>query len=168
MYTATETHRNESFFRCPILSDSSKATLKMGWRRVHVEVQDTSIDGFTILVPATSAKRLKVGTPWVLEFDGSRIETHAQWFYHGHDGNTQIGLRRMRDLTPVERIGSWYTGLLPSRARSATNDSTVACAGFTILLFVLMAMPGLGDQLGTSSRIQSATKWIYHGLMGLW
>ncbi len=161
----TQPHANESYFRCPIASDCAEARLKIGWRHVKVVVQDASIDGFTILVPAKSAQRLKVGAPWLLEFDGSRIETHAQWFYHGHDGTTQIGLRRMRDVTPVQHIGSWYTGLLPSRSHGSMTDSTVAYAGLTILLFLVMAMPGLGDQLGTAPRIQSAASSIYLAIM---
>ncbi len=161
----SQSNTRESFYRCPIAADCADARLKIGWRHQKVTVQDSSIDGYTVLVPARFARRLKVGEPWILEFDGLRTEAHAEWFYHGHDGTTQIGLRRMRDLTPVPHIGSWYTGLMPTGSHGSMTDSTVAYAGVTILLFLAMAMPGLGDQLGTASRIQWAASSLYFTVM---
>lgn len=161
MTTNADSSANESFFRCPVVGDCAGASLKIGRRRIRVNVQDMSIDGFTVLIPSVSAKHLRVGVPWILEYDGTLTETLAQWFHHGLQGQTQVGLRRMRDLTPVTYIGSWYTGFLPSRSRSSGGDATVAYAGFTILLFLTMAMPGLGDYLGTAPRIEAAAVLIY-------
>ncbi len=168
MTKTTDTPNSESFFRCPVAEDSAEANLKVGRRRIKVSVQDTSIDGFTVLVPSASAKHLRVGVPWILEYDETRTETLAQWFHHGLQGQTQVGLRRMRDLTPVKYIGSWYTGFLPSGSRSSGTDATVAYAGFTILLFLSMAMPGLGDYLGTAPRIEAAAVLIFDSIAELW
>jgi hypothetical protein len=168
MTKSTETPANDSFFRCPVVGDCADACLKIGRRRMKVTVQDTSIDGFTVLVSSAHSKHLRVGEPWILEFDDTRTETLAQWFHHGLQGQTQVGLRRMRDLTPVQQIGSWYTGLLPSKSRNSGTDATVAYAGFTILLFLTMALPGLGDYLGTANRIESAAAMIFQGIASLW
>ena len=168
MTMTADSSANELFFRCPVVGDCADAKLKIGRRRINVHVQDMSIDGFTVLVPSQYAKHLRVGVPWILEYDETRTETLAQWFHHGLQGQTQVGLRRMQDLTPVKYIGSWYTSFLPSGSRSSGTDATVAYAGFTILLFLTMAMPGLGDYLGTAPRIESAATMIYDGITGLW
>ncbi len=168
MTKIADSSANESFFRCPVAGDCAEANLKIGRRRIKVNVQDMSIDGFTVLVPSHCAKHLRVGVPWILEYDETRTETLAQWFHHGLQGHTQVGLRRMRDLTPVSYIGRWYTGLMPSGSRTSGTDATVAYAGFTILLFLTMAMPGIGDYLGTAPRIESAATMIFEGIADLW
>ncbi len=171
MIAPVDSSTNESFYRCKISADCSAGSLIIGRRKVNVIIQETSIDGFTIVVPARAAKRLKVGTPWILDYDGTKTETHAQWFYHSPDGETQIGLRRLRDVTPEPQIGAWYSPLLPTRSRASMTDSSVAYAGFALVLFIVMAMPGVGDHLGTASHIEDAANWIYHGVsheLGQW
>ena len=155
---------HEAFFRCPVPSDCAKAQLRIGRRRIKVTVQDTSIDGFTILVPPRGAHKLKMGSLWILEYDGARLETHAQWFYHAPDGQTQIGLRRLRDLTPQPMMGSLISAVFPSASRNELTYSGLAYAGFVMALFLLLALPGLGDRLGTADRIQGAVRWIYQGV----
>lgn len=154
----------EAFFRCPVPSDCSKARLRIGRRCIDVTVQETSIDGFSILVPPRSAHKLKMGTVWLLEYNGARLETHAQWFYHSPDGQTQVGLRRLRDLTPLPAIGSVLTTVLPAGSRNELTYSGLTYAGFVMVLFLLLALPGLGDRLGTAERIQGAVRWIFQGV----
>lgn len=171
MPRTTDSSSSGSFYRFPVASDCSSATLKIGRHRIDVVVQETSIDGFTVLVPAHAAHQLKISVPWILNHQGARYETFAQWFYHTPEGHSQIGLRRLRDLTPVPTIGHWYTGLVPFRSKRDGSDSTVACAGFVLVLFLVMAMPGLGEKLGTADRIQNAVRYIYSGVgkeLGLW
>lgn len=148
-----------SFFRCPVSKDQSQALIRIGRRALAASVQETSIDGFTVLVSPKSTSRLKVGRPWVLEYDGARTEVHPQWMFNSPDGHVQVGLRRLRDLTkppPVRRA----FGKARTRIHNDSNFAAVAFGGFVMGLFLLMAMPGLGDRLGTSQRIQSAFRWI--------
>ncbi len=148
------------FFRCPVASDNRSATIQIGRRRLSSDVQETSIDGFTVMVSPKNSSKLKVGRPWILHYDGTSVEVHPQWMFNSPDGHVQLGLRRLRDLTKPPKIkrpaGSWFGH---SRSGDPSN-SAVAFGGFVMTLFLVMALPGLGDRLGTSNRIQGTVRWI--------
>ncbi len=152
------------FFRCPVQADQSKAVIRVGRRKAVATIQETSIDGFTVLVPPQYGGVLKVGRPWLLEYQGARIEVHPQWFFNSPDGRVQMGLRRMRDLTPPEPIRRSLLLRYAGRRYEDPSYSAAVFGGFVLTLFSLMALPGLGDSLGTANRIQSAVKWLLDGL----
>lgn len=165
---ATETSSDESapdYFRCPVQEDQGAATIQVGWRKIDVTVQETSIDGFTILVPPSAAGRLNVSKPWVLVFDGGRYEVHGQWFFHAPDGHVQVGMRRLRDLTTaqVQYRRSGFFNAVGLRNDSA-DSSTIAFAGFVLVLICAMALPGLGDTLGTVEPMGAAFKSAFGGI----
>ena len=155
--SATEEH---DFFRCPVSRDMSGAIIRSGRRRLSAGVQETSIDGFTVLVSPKVASKLRVGRTWVLEYQDAIIEVHPQWFFNAPDGHVQIGLRRLRDLTPPEPIRKSLLVRYGGTRYGAPNVSAAMYGGFVLLLFLLFAMPGLGDRLGTSKRIQGAFQSI--------
>lgn len=166
MSASAETIENQEhgYFRCPIQADHGRATIRVGRRKAYAQVQETSIDGFTVLVSPRDASKLKVGRSWVLEYDGTRVEVHAQWFFNSPDGHVQMGLRRLRDLTRPEPI---KISLLAQYGGKRCEDPSFSAAifgGFVLVLFSIMAMPGLGDSLGTSSRIQDTVQWIIKGI----
>ena len=152
------------FFRCPVQSEQSKAIVRVGRRKSHATVQETSIDGFTVLVSPRDASKLKVGRTWVLEYDGTRIEVHPQWLFNAPDGHVQMGLRRLRDLTRPEPIRSSILARFAGKRYEDPSFSAAAFGGFVLFLFSLMALPGLGDRLGTSTRIQDTFVWIIQGI----
>lgn len=155
------------YFRCQIPEEASKATIRVGRRKTCAQVQESSIDGFTVLVRDKDAKNLRIGEPWVLEFDGSRLEVTGQWFFNAPGGFIQIGLRRMRDLTPEPVFHTPFLSRFSSRKMSASATSAAGFGGFVIVLFLALSLPGLGEQLGTSGRIQGAVHWIYSEFTGM-
>ncbi|MFK8111005.1 MAG: hypothetical protein AB8B91_02320 [Rubripirellula sp.] len=160
----TSKQDQDGFFRCPVQSENSKATICVGRRKSQASVQETSIDGFTVLVSPRDASKLSVGRTWVMEYEGTRTEVHPQWFFNAPDGHVQMGLRRLRDLTKPDPIRS---SLLTRFGGKRCEDPSYAAAifgGFVLLLFSLMALPGLGDRLGTSDRIQDAFRWVIKGV----
>jgi len=152
------------FFRCPVQAEQSRALVTMGRRRFRVTVQDASIEGFTVLVEPKYAKRINVGIPWILEHEGAKLEIKPQWFFQAPEGHIQVGLRMLRDLTEPEKIGTWWPRVDTSRAIEDAGHSTLAFAGFALVLIVTMAMPGLGDKLGTSKRINATFEWVINGV----
>ncbi len=161
MNTPEETSdQSMNFFRCPIQSGQGKAIIRIGYRKAKATVQETSIDGFTLLVPPKDASKLKVGRRWVLEYDGTRHEIHPQWFFNSPDGHVQMGLRRIRDLTEPEPIrNSWLTRYGGKRYENP-NNAAVIFGGFVLFLFAMMASPGLGERLGTAARIEHTVHWM--------
>ena len=153
-----------SFFRCPVQAEQSTATIRVGRRKTRATVQETSIDGFTVLVEPKYASKLKVGRPWVLEYEGARIEVHPQWFFNSPDGHVQMGLRRLRDLTPPEPIRTSLLARYGGKRYEDPSYSAAVFGGFVLALFSLTALPGLGESLGTSARIQSTVRWLIQGI----
>ena len=153
-----------SYYRCPVHEDHAEAVLCSGRRRLKVLVQETSIDGFTVLVEPHDANCLIIGRPWVLEYEGARVEVHGQWFFNFPDGDFQMGLRRLRDLTkPQSQTQPFF-----SKGRhSGIHDlgfSGVVYSGILLAIFLVLAMPGLGDALGTAPKIESAVMWLWSGM----
>ncbi|MDA8743493.1 hypothetical protein N9N28_02565 [Rubripirellula amarantea] len=149
------------FFRCALDEAHSRGRITVGRKTATVQVQDTSIDGFTVLISKKEAGKLKVGQSWILEHDGTRFEVNAQWFFNAPDGTVQVGLRRLRDLTPPPKLqcASLWGRLGGGVSQSAT--SAAGFGGFVMVLFCAMALPGLGEQLGTAARIQGAVRWLF-------
>ncbi len=151
------------FFRCPVQSEHGTAVIRIGLRKVRATVQETSIDGFTVLVPPRETAKLKVGRTWVLEYDGTRNEIHPQWLFNSPDGNVQMGLRRIRDLTKPEPIHNSWLARYGGRQYENPSTSAAIFGGFVLCLFALMATPGLGDRLGTADRIEDTVHWLFMG-----
>jgi hypothetical protein len=159
-------HENEEegYFRCPIPTEQAKAVLYVGRRRMAVTVQEASIDAFTILVKPRHASKLKVSRVWVLEYDDTRTEIHPEWIFNAPDGQVQLGLRRVQDLTAVARPHSSVLRRVSGARSEDPSLSAAAYGGFVMFLFILMALPGLGDRLGTAKRIQDTISWVIQGV----
>ena len=146
------------FFRCPVTEEMSGATIRCGRRGLPAGVQETSIDGFTVLVGPAAAKRLKVGRTWTLEHQGAVTEVHPQWFFNSPEGEVQIGLRRLRDITPVE--GRTRVGRGPSLHRCDGGNHLLTYVGGLLAAFCFLALPGPGDYLGTATPIQNVLSTV--------
>jgi hypothetical protein len=155
MSDSNSSEQDGGFFRCPVQPEDSEATICIRRRKIPAKMQDRSIDGFSVLVEAKHVGKLRVGSQWVLKSGGEVTEVLAQWMFHSPDGRVQLGLRRLRDLTPQPKE-SWVPALFSYRKQS-TNPG-VLLAGLTMAIFLAFSLPGIGDRLGTSGRIQSGLK----------
>jgi hypothetical protein len=139
----------------------------VGKRKLQAQVQESSIDGFTVLIKAKDARKLRIGDPWILEFDESRLEVIGQWFFNSPGGFVQVGLRRLRDLTPEPVFKTPFWSRFSTSKASASVTSPAAFGGFTIVLFLALALPGLGEQIGSASHIQEAVHWLFAEVTGV-
>jgi hypothetical protein len=150
--------KRRGFFRCPVQQDQASAELWIGRRRLAATLQETSIDGFTLVVEASMAVHLQVGRPWILQTSAERSEVHVEWLFHAPGGAVQLGVRRLRDLTPLPSFNSWRPRLLiqGSTNRRVGHSATPELLFFALLacLFGALSLPGIGDQLGTAPRIR--------------
>ncbi|MFG0261955.1 MAG: hypothetical protein ACF788_06160 [Novipirellula sp. JB048] len=167
MYQTTEASSDDEtsqFYRCPIDEADGQATIRIGWRRIPVTVQETSIDGFTLTVAAKYTSRIQISGPWELDFANSRTEVHPQWLFNAPDGDAQLAVRRMRDLTRPEPIrSSWWMSFCGNRSHQNAN-ANVAFGALVLALIVVFSASKLGEQLGTAKYIQSAFAWLSKGI----
>jgi hypothetical protein len=158
------TAQDGEFFRIPVVSENNEGVIRVGRQKAKVSITETSIDGFTVVATPRNAKKMQSGGPWVLEYDEARTEIHPQWIFNAPDGRVQMGLRRLRDLTkPPSVKPSLLSRFIGGRAANPSISASVY-GGFVLVLFAMLAMPGIGDQLGTSRRIQDAFQMILNGL----
>ena len=151
-------HEPREFYRVPVDSESSAATILVGRRKIPAVILEKAIDAFSVMVKARHAKHLREAEIVKIVFDGSTYQAVVQRIGEKEDGNVKIGLIQTQDLTKPPKIrSSWFTR--SGRRDSTADTATIAFGGFVLVLFCCMAMPGLGDRLGTSKRIQNAFKW---------
>ncbi|QDT11387.1 hypothetical protein [Planctomycetes bacterium K23_9] len=161
MYTVKEHADSEprKYYRCPIDADQSAAKLKIGRSTVRASVLEKSIDGYSLLIKKRYAKRLRLGSQFRMNYDGTSMQVQVRRISDAEKGYRNIGLALTKDLTkPPQLKSSWWPSLRPSQ-KTSEGTAQIAFAGFVLLLFCAMAMPGLGDRLGTSDRIQDAFRW---------
>lgn len=163
--TATQAGpQGASFFRIPVQEDQSKAIIRVSRRKAVAYVQETSIDGYTVTIARKYGDNLRLGRPWILDHEGARVEVHPQWFFNSPDGTLQIGLRRMQDVTPPENVKKSLFSRYRSRVQNDPSISAAIYGGLVLSLITLMALPGVGDALGTAPHIQDAMRWLLNGI----
>jgi len=151
----TDRDPDQGCFQCPVPPDQSAATLRCGCRQVAVTVAEASIDGFTVLVDAKLIGRLRFDRSWMLKHFDASFEVAPQWLYNEQNGAAQIGLRRMRDWSKPHRRSA--NSRFRRRFESGDDsNASLAFAGIALIVFVALALPGIGDSLGTAPRINSA------------
>lgn len=161
----SDTDRASGFFRCPVQGDHSRAVIQIGRRRIPAVLQETSIDGFTLTVTPKYASSLRMGRPWLLRTYSEKTEVHAEWLFHAPSGQVQLGVRRLRDLTPAEQARSGWRFRLPFGPRSLhTNTPELIFAALVATIFVILSLPGVGEQLGTAPRIRAAVEGVVETL----
>ncbi|WP_164102004.1 hypothetical protein [Candidatus Laterigemmans baculatus] len=159
----SDTDRASGFFRCPVQNDQSRAVIYIGCGRIPAVLQETSIDGFTLTVAPKHASRVRLGRPWLLKTRAEKVEVHAEWLFHAPKGQVQLGVRRLRDLTPAPAEKSGWS-LFGSRRASQGNTAELVFAGLVLVIFLIMSLPGIGEQLGTAPRIRAAVESVVQTL----
>lgn len=149
-----------TFFRCPVPSEQAPATLRFAKTRIEVELYEAAVDGFSVVISAKFASSLRLGPRWILENAVERSEVLPQWIYCAPDGRLQIGLRRLRDLTREPK-----PSLLPRiGGRKREIDYSLVFAALVIVILVVLALPGIGDALGTAPWIERAIRTMLRGV----
>jgi len=162
--SSSQTETSRGFFRCPVPADQSDGTITIGRRKLPAVVHEASIDGFTVVVRPVFADQLQLGRPWKLFHDGATLEVHPQWFFQAPDGNVQIGLRRLRDLTPPPGVPARWSNWWPRVSNGGSSSPPLLFGGLVGIILMTLALPGIGTTLGTSQRITAWIVWAEHHL----
>jgi len=158
MRDLNEPKSDRGFFRCPVQDDESSATIHILGKKIPVQLQDRSIDGFSVMVEPRHSRKLQMGPQWILQAGDERVEVLAQWIFNAPDGVIQIGLRRLQDLTPQPKA-TWFPCHRPYRKNSSNPE--LLLAGVLLFLILVLSLPGIGDALGTSGTIQQGITILF-------
>lgn len=143
---------SRSAFRCVIPVECSAAKLKLGNKFTQVRVLDTSRVGFTTQLPKQLAAKVRPNKSCELHFAGERWEVEVESRYANEDGTTNVGFRRIQELTKIKSPGQSWLSYAPRI--SAQTDPTFLFFLMLLFLFACLSLPGVGDQLGTASKVR--------------
>ena len=158
-YRVVPNEAQEKTYRCKVIGKSD-ATLYVGRRALKAQVRETSGAGFTIGLPTKLAKKIRPGDRYELHFDERRIQVIVETQLETAEGEVRFQLGIIREYEPKERWSLWLPFLKSKRIISygSAINSSAAYGGFVLVLFCVMALPGVGDHLGTAPRIEKALK----------
>ena len=154
---------NRNAFRCAIAPENSAGTLIVRGKKFPVRVLDTSRSGFTIQVSDKIVSKLKSGKVYRLLFNGEDWEV-AKESHYAADGSINVGLQRLREVTKIKIPSSWFTFFKKSPTDS---DPTLVVYLMIAFLIACIALPGLGDNLGTAPRLRDGIQMVVNAVSKL-
>ena len=138
-------------YRCLIRPEQCRAVLKLGGSSIECQIVDLSREDFQVRVPKGKLKKLQ---------RAKKIEMHysdERWYVRplsdAPRGSDTIYLQRLEELTKIELPSAWAS--LFSSNMSRQTDPRFLMALMLAFLFACLALPGLGDKLGTAPRLKS-------------
>ena len=141
---------------------NGKGKLVIGRKKANVVVCETTINSFTLEISKSSAKKAKSAKRVTLLFDGRQVEMVAMTPPRVEGKNARITFQVIRELEQKEKFRLRIPSLFGFRRDSPADasQSVAAYGGVVLLSFASMALPGLGDHLGTAPRIESAVEMM--------
>lgn len=150
-------------FRISLPADVQLGLLQEGWRSYPVAVTGQSWDGFTIRVPESTARRLSNGRHGTLRYqqDVSKVTFSTQ-------ENTDTGEVDVTLLLTDESYtkSTRKNGAVAKSGSIQVNQSDSVLSGAVLLgiLLLVLALPGWGDQWGTSDYFEDSFAVISRGI----
>ena len=126
---------------------------------------EASIGGFTVSVKKRFQRKLKKAKRIIVNYDSAKYEVAVDNISTAEKGMVRVGFRCLKDLTKPTPIKNSFLARIFEPSMTAQNVA-VAYGGFVLVLFCVLAMPGLGDKLGTAPRIESAAKSMFLNITG--
>ncbi|MCR9293468.1 MAG: hypothetical protein NXI32_12165 [bacterium] len=147
-------------YRCSVSPENAAAQLKVGGKLHLVAVLDTSRNGFTVRMDHSTAQKLKGDGPYDLYFSGEHWEVQKESHFDDGELFTNVGFSRVRERTKVEEPHTAWWQVWANR-QHANSDPAFLLYLMLAFLFACIALPGVGDSLGTAPRIRKGVHVIW-------
>ncbi len=151
-------------FRCAVPAEHGEAWLVVGWHRHPVRVTELSRNGFTIQVRNKTYAKCREGKKALLHYQGEIWEVVCTSTFRMVDDYAEISLHRLADRTKVRGPRSSLCSLLP--IANVTADPVLPLALLVSFLFACLALPGMGDSLGTAPKIRKVVQDVWRSTAG--
>lgn len=139
-------------YRCVIAAENGAAKLKINRRAIDCQVLDTSRESFGIRLSNKFSRKILQRKPRLeLHFQGEQWEVAVISHFNEDPQYVHVGLARTRDLTKFSVQQSW-SGSAPKF--STSTDPSFLLALMVAFLLCCACLPGIGDNLGTATRIR--------------
>jgi hypothetical protein len=145
-------------------ANTSDAAIRLGRHRFKAHVTEYSWAGYTVIVSAATARKMRKGTHATLEFQGSNYKVCCMESQTIDKKSVEVRLTldASESAPPVPRKKKRC-------AASATlnlnqRDPILGIAAATGLVFLLAMAPGWGDGWGTSQVISGGFQAVFTGV----
>jgi hypothetical protein len=149
-------------YRCLVHNDDRSARLKIGVRNVDCELVDLSREDFHVRLPQHQMKLLRPEKRMELLYGGER------WLVaccgNRHPMADTVYLNRIEELTPVRMPSAWRG--LASAKLSQQTDPRFILTLMLAFIFSCIALPGLGDQIGTAPKVKKGIHSVIEAIKG--
>lgn len=155
--TMARQNDDRSAYRCTVAPENSRAQLVVGRKKYDVSIQETSRDGFGVRMSNTLASKLSDMKVYELLYAGEDWLVTKEGHYTDDDV-TVVGFKRQKEVTKIKSPVSWFPFLSSSRSQS---DPAFLLYLMIAFLVACVALPGMGDSLGTAPRIKKGFQTIF-------
>ena len=138
-------------FRCNVAPEYSEAKVVIGWKTCDVRVCEVARDSFTLIVPKSLLKKTRQGSKFELRYRDEAWIVQCTSQEIAPEGFYQIHAQRLQDLTKMEYRSSFFWWLGSNQVEVRHRDPILPVGIIAAFLLIVLIMPGLGDDLGTSS-----------------
>ena len=160
----TTTEITRTAFRCCVVPEQSAGCLRLGWRNHDVRVIDTSREAFTLQVSAAVFRRMREGTQAVLRTNGEVWDVQCTAVFRMIYDRYHVTMARVNDRTTVRGPKTSLWSILPKP--NVTSDPVLPLALLVSFLLACIALPGMGDRLGTAPKIRKAVQDVWRRTLG--
>lgn len=145
-----------SAFRCTVPPEHSAAKLKIGRVYHDVNVTEMSRNSFTVCMPQATYELMGMEENFRLRFEGESWNVAKQSAYTFPNNGmpiTKVGFMRIKDLTTMKEPRASIFHLFSSKTHGH-SDPTFLMYLMLAFIFACLALPGMGDNLGTAPKIR--------------
>lgn len=158
------THTHQGAFRCTVVPEQSAARLRLRLRSHRVRVIDTSREAFTLEVDQAIFSRLKEGTRGTLEYQDEKWEVVCTAVFRLVENQFHVSMARISERTQIQGPKPTFRALLPKS--NAESSPALPLALLLSFLFACVALPGMGDSLGTAPKIRKVVQDVWRRATG--
>jgi len=144
-------------------ADQAASCLRIGRKRLKVQVTQFSWSGYTISAPRSAARMLGLGRQGILEFQGDSYRVCCMGRDLQEDGSLSLQLQRIDDATKSSVATRKKRNKAGGSHRLSQGDSVLSLASCLGLVLILLILPGWGDGWGTSTYLSEGIKTFFSG-----
>ena len=147
-----------------IPSDDSLAIVRLGGRRLVCQLLDMSRDDFHVRLPENRIQQLRRAKQVELHYHGERWRVEVVHDARSAVLSDSVFLKRLEELTPQQLPSPWTS--FSTSGLSQQTDPRFILTLMLALIFACLALPGLGDHLGTAPKVKKGIHSIVEAFKG--
>ncbi len=142
-------------YHCPVTPDNSRGRVYRRMKSFPIDMTTVSVEEFSFIVRSSIAREFRPGNRFQLEYGAEKYEIECHECADLDAERTVVLATKIRDLTKIDE-GS--VSPLSTLMNSRRMDPLWCIGIVTAMIFLMLMLPGWGDQFGTSHAITNTAQ----------